>query len=438
MQQRVTTQAGTAGGVRPLVLTVDDEPETSRFIVTVLERRFRVATAADGEAGLARALELRPDLILTDMMMPKMSGDRLVREIRKHPELEGVPIVLLTAWSDDELRVRLLQEGALDYITKPFSGEELLSRVSNLVAIKRARELLQEELQEKGRDLDALAGEVVARSRDLQAALETARLERDRAERASQAKSQFLGLVSHELMTPISALRLMCDRMARDQETPLGPRHRDFVQRMIGLCSRLTGTVTSILEHVRVEGGRLVVRSAPFDLPALVHDLLEEVRPQADAKKLELRLEVARDLPPARSDERLVRVILANLTSNAVKFTPEGSIVVRVAYAHGAHRVEVQDSGPGIAPEDRERIFEPFLQLEPLFHKHQPGIGLGLTLAREMASALGGEVSLLPSSGPGSTFAVVLPEPGETVASVSFREQQAAAGGNGGSAHRDG
>jgi signal transduction histidine kinase len=415
--------AQTGAARAPLILVVDDDPQMLRFIGHVLEKRFRVSTAPDGEAGLAAALQLVPDLILTDLMMPRMSGEQLVREIRRRPALEGVPVMLLSAWSDDEMRVRMLREGALDYISKPFYADELLTRVANLVAQKRARELLRREVDIRDRDLDALADEVVTRKRQLETALETARLERDKAERASRAKSDLLGLVSHELMTPVAALRLIAQRMERDKRAPLAPVHLALVRRMIALSVRLGGAIESLLEYARLEAGPRTVQEEPVDLLALVGEVVEELRPQAEEKGLELRVLPEADLTPVLGDRRLLRMIVANLASNAIKFTEAGWVGVKVWQAHGAHRLSVQDTGPGIPADERERIFEPFHQLEPLLHKHKPGIGLGLALAREAAAALGGRIELRAED-PGSTFTVTLPQPGVTLCDIDFREQE--------------
>ncbi len=110
---------------RPLVLVVEDNPDMNRFVAATLAPEFRVVTALDGQRGLDEALRLRPDLVVSDVMMPGLSGDALVRELRARPELEGLPVVVLTAKTDDALRVRLLREGALDYLNKPFYAEEL-------------------------------------------------------------------------------------------------------------------------------------------------------------------------------------------------------------------------------------------------------------------------------------------------------------------------
>jgi signal transduction histidine kinase/DNA-binding response OmpR family regulator len=149
---RAPTATGAAE--RPLVLVVEDDPEMNRFIAESLGDRYRVAVAVDGKDGLTKACALGPDLILSDVMMPEMSGDELVRALRARPEFAATPIVMLTARADDDLRVRLLREGAQDYLTKPFSIEELRARIDNLIARKRAEEegrRLSRQLEEVAR-----------------------------------------------------------------------------------------------------------------------------------------------------------------------------------------------------------------------------------------------------------------------------------------------
>jgi PAS domain S-box-containing protein len=116
---------------------VEDNPDMNAFVAQALEPHYRVATAFDGREGLDKALEFRPDLIVSDVMMPRMSGDQMVEALRRHPEIQGVPIVMLTAKADDGLRVRLLEQGVQDYLNKPFSVEELLARVGGIVRERR-------------------------------------------------------------------------------------------------------------------------------------------------------------------------------------------------------------------------------------------------------------------------------------------------------------
>jgi signal transduction histidine kinase len=247
---------------------------------------------------------------------------------------------------------------------------------------------------------DTLAG-VLARRR--------ADADLHRAEDASRRKSEFLALVSHELLTPVTAVMLSCERLERDREAPLAPRHARIVSRMEGALGRLASTIRLLLEHARLDSACPLVRRDEVDLAALAGGIVEELRPAAERKGLAVRLAVEPRLPSVRTDERLLRIVLANLASNAVKFTLAGSVAVRVGYRDGAHRVAVEDTGPGIPPSERSRIFDAFEPLEPLANKHVPGMGLGLPLARRLAIALGGRLELEPSRGAGSTFVVTLP-----------------------------
>jgi signal transduction histidine kinase len=391
-----------------LALVVEDNPEMRQFIKETLATEFRVMTAADGREGLEQARALRPDVLITDMMMPVMSGDQLVRALRADKAFDPIPILLLTAKADDALRIQLLREGAQDYLTKPFLAQELRARAHNLASTKRTREVLQQALAAQGGNLEELAGELAMRKRQLEAALEAASLAREQAEKASQIKSTFLRLVSHELRTPLTAIQLHLQLLLK-QGDPKG-----VVTRISRSFKRLTDLVETILEYTRVEGQRLVARLEDIDVGTLVQETVEELLPHAQQKLLRLELlPVPPGLPPLHSDPRLIRIVLINLVMNAVKYTEQGSIQVSVSHVSGEHRLSVEDTGPGISPELQARIFEPFEQAEPIAKKHTPGVGLGLALVRQLVGILGGRVELQSTLGQGSTFTVVLPPPRE-------------------------
>jgi signal transduction histidine kinase len=243
--------------------------------------------------------------------------------------------------------------------------------------------------------------------------------ERRRAESVSRAKSEFLALVSHELLTPVTAVMLSCERLGRDRANPLAPRHTEILSRMEGALARLASRIRLLLEHARLDTAGPYIRLAPVDLAQLAAHVIEEVRPAAERKGLALGLVLDLPLPLVRTDERLLKVVLANLASNAVKFTQAGSVRVSVEYRDGAHRVAVEDTGPGIPAAKRSLIFDPFEPLEPLANKHVPGMGLGLPLARRLATALGARLELESAPASGSTFIVTLPETGGATQSVA-------------------
>ncbi len=412
LRQAVAASDAAAGrdGDRPRGLVVEDNRELNRFVAEVLGERYEVEQAFDGEQGLAAAERRPPDLVLSDIMMPRMSGDELVRALRQRAAFDAVPVVLLTAKADDELRLQLLREGAQDYLMKPFVAEELQARVANLITVKRARDLLQEELDQSVSDLEVLAREVTQHKRELETALASVRVAREHAERASQLKSQFLSLVSHELRTPLAALQLQLHRLQRGAGGALPAGKVDVVKRMTGSAARLHDLIESLLQYVRVEAGRLTVEAEPVDAGALCVEAVEELRPQAEGKGLALVCTAPQDMPPLVTDPRLLRLVVVNLLGNAIKFTQEGEVRLELSRTGDRHVFRVADTGPGIPAEERVRVFEAWEQLEPTRVKHTPGVGLGLALVREMVQALGGDVELESEVGRGSVFTVRLPD----------------------------
>ncbi len=398
------------------LLAVDDEPRILRLMNAVLAGSYDLATAGDGEEGLRLALSTRPDLILTDFNMPKMSGQELLRRLRQETSLDDVPVIVLTGHEDDQLRVDLLRNGAQDFLVKPFSVEELRVRIANLLRVKQARELLQDELQSRERDIGALVAEVAARRAALQAALEAAQVARDTAERASQAKTTFLALVSHELRTPLAVLRLTVDRLrVRTGAPPAAPgapgaSGAGEVQRMEAALDRLKSIVDGVIDYTTIQSGRLDPRPENTDLGALVAVMRREFDPQIETKGLRLEIDVTEEARIVNVDPRMLRLILSNLISNAIKYTDRGVLHLSAQIKNGLV-ITVRDTGRGIDPLDAERIFEPFEHGERIENKSTPGVGLGLALVRDLVAALGGRVALSSEKGVGSTFTVTLPLP---------------------------
>jgi signal transduction histidine kinase len=178
---------------------------------------------------------------------------------------------------------------------------------------------------------------------------------------------------------------------------------------MRSATTRLAGLVESLLEHSRIEAGRMTLEPEPVDAARVAAEVVDELRPQAAQKGLALSSPPPGAAPRLETDPRLLRLVLLNLVQNGIKFTDAGSVTVTVEELGGVHQLAVSDTGRGVAKEDQVRIFEPFEQLETIAKKHTPGIGLGLTLVREMVSALGGRISVESEPGRGSTFVVTLP-----------------------------
>jgi signal transduction histidine kinase len=360
----------------PVALVVEDHPDMRRFVSRVLEEAsYRVFTARDGVEGAARAKELVPDVIVSDLAMPAATGEALVAAVRADPVLDHTPIVLLTARADEALRVHLLSHGAQDWIQKPFVAEELRVRVDNLVQVGRLRRFLQQQLESRATDVDVLVRELDAT--------------RKLAERSSQVKSTFLRAVSHELRAPLHALGLALDLVVRR------PQERDLVlQQAHQSLARMRSLVEALLERARLEGATMRLSLTTFALGDVVRGVVEAHRARAAQKGLALVIDGEAAIT---SDRQLVHVVIDNLVRNAVEVTPAGRVEGTIE--PGA-RVVVRDAGPGLAGVDVERMFEPFGQAREL--------GIGLSLVRDLCEALGGEVTGR-SEATGAVFTVALP-----------------------------
>jgi len=404
-----------AGPERPLVLVVEDNPDMNRFVAQALGAAFRVATAFDGAQGLEQALALRPDAIVCDVMMPRMSGEQLVRELRARAETETVPVLVLSAKADDDARVRLLREGAGDYLLKPFGVGELCARVENLVASTAARRVLQRELASREAGLAALAAEISARKRELEHALAAAVREGERAERAHllameavRLRDEFLVVASHELKTPLTPLQLQLDglRRALERAGPMAPGLAARVDAAARQVARLGRLVNELLQGAMLAGGRLALEREEFDLGEAAGAMVERLRDEAVRGGCELRLSCEGPLA-GRWDRVRVEQVLANLLSNALKYGAGRPVDVGIRAIDSAVAISVADRGIGIAPEDAERIFGRFERAVPVHH--YGGLGLGLFVVRRIAEAHGGRVTVSSRPGEGAQFTVVLP-----------------------------
>ena len=261
------------------------------------------------------------------------------------------------------------------------------------------RKQTEEELR---RYKDHLEEEVQQRTTDLV-------LARNAAEAANQAKSVFLASMSHELRTPLNAILGFSNMMRRDPHLPDALRQNlDIINRS---GEHLLTLINNVLDMAKIEAGRVQLENAPFDLGAMVRDVTDMMDMRAQDKGLQLLLDQTSLFPRyIIGDEARLRQVLINLVGNAIKFTEQGGVTVRLGTRNNkiAHLlIEVEDSGPGIAAEDQQRLFEPFIQLNG--QGENKGTGLGLTITRQFVQMMGGHISLESTLGEGSMFRVDLP-----------------------------
>ncbi len=228
------------------------------------------------------------------------------------------------------------------------------------------------------------------------------------AQAATRAQSEFLAMMSHELRTPLNALEGYAGLMEDELFGPLTERQRDALRRMRVSRRHLIELIDSVLDLARVEAGTRRAEREDVDLRALVESVGEAMSGAAVSKKLDIEIDAA-GVARLRTDPGLLRQVLTNLLGNAIKFTERGGVVLRARMEGGRALIEVEDTGPGIAPEHRERIFERFFQVDPSMTRREGGTGLGLALSREFVRLLGGELTVRSEVGKGSVFGVSLP-----------------------------
>ena len=229
------------------------------------------------------------------------------------------------------------------------------------------------------------------------------------AQEASRAKSEFLAVMSHELRTPLNAVMGYSDLLQAGIGGPVSERQRAYLDRIKDGARHLEGIIDEILAFSRMEAGHEAVRTRRVDLREVLRQAADLLRPLARQKELGFDLRLPPEPALVETDPEKVLQILRNLGTNAVKFTDEGQVRIEGLRDHTHHLVRVEDTGIGIRREHRERIFEPFWQVEQSNRREVGGTGLGLSVARRLAELLGGRLTLESAPGRGTTFTLALP-----------------------------
>lgn len=224
-------------------------------------------------------------------------------------------------------------------------------------------------------------------------------------------KSAFVSMTSHELRTPLNAIIGYADMLQEAVYGPLSDGQRKAVTRIVSNSNELLGLVNNLLDQAQIEAGTLTLNVASFELPHLLDDVVDGMKVLAQARGLELTSRIEPDVPTTLSgDQQRLRQILINLAGNAIKFTDEGVVRMRVYRPDGTHwAMEVSDTGRGISPSAQEYIFEPFRRADDPTMRKRVGAGLGLSITKQLVTLMDGTIGLASQVGHGSTFTVVLP-----------------------------
>ncbi len=358
------------------ILVVDDSPSALEMITSIIDNEgVRIATARSGDAALKKVKTIPFDLILMDILMPEMDGFEVIRQLRNNKATRDIPILIITA-RDDELSVlEGFEQGAIDYVTKPFREAELRARVNNVLELRRSREELV-----KARVL---------------------------AEKHSRAKSEFLANMSHEIRTPISGILGVVDIF---RKTDLDQYQMELMDIIESSTDLLLTIINDILDLSKIEEGKMKLEKIAFNLKKEVNDVIALFGKKAQEKGLNLHVSFDPGIPDAVvGDPVRFKQVLMNLVSNSLKFTAEGSISVRLRVELKEEKnikifCEVEDTGIGISEEGQKRLFETFSQVDDSTTRLYGGSGLGLTISRNLVHMMHGQIGVESDPGKGSRF----------------------------------
>ncbi|HJW08365.1 MAG TPA: hybrid sensor histidine kinase/response regulator, partial [Holophagaceae bacterium] len=340
------------------VLIVDDNPMNLDLLGKLLrDHGYKVRAVPSGALALEAVKAAPPELVLMDISMPGMNGYEACKRIKMDPDSAVIPVIFLSAMDDTLDKVRAFEVGGSDYLTKPFQAEEVMARVTHHIQLSRMQAFLETQ--------NRMLLEANAKLQEL-----------------DHMKAQFTAMLVHDIRNPVSLMALALSLLKETGEIP--PRILEGAEQAI---QKANGLLESMLELFRSESKGVALEASPIPAAGLLESLAQAHRPLAERKRIRFETDWPGDLPVLQGDAQKLDRIFSNLLGNALKFTPEDGLIrlsAEVVDGQGVEqglrwlRVGVEDSGPGIPPEDLPFIFDPFHQAQG--PDHAQGVGLGLAI----------------------------------------------------------
>lgn len=374
----------------PLRLLVVDDDEYDRLAVRRCLREPGVAVVVNEAATAAETLEFireaHYDCVLLDYYIPEVDGLSLLHDIRA--AAPDVPIVIFTGRGDEEVAVEIMKAGAVDYLPKAsLTAERIASSLRHAMELSRSAAARRHAEAERER------------------LLVRERASRAEAERAIRARDEMLGVVAHDLRNPVNTIMMAAGTML---ELPMDEEQRSRTLRIIQRAAlTMDGLIRDLLDVTSLELGSISIKRGNVAVDELLDEALELFEPQARPHDIAMSCDVAPGLPPADGDHGRLTQVLSNIIGNALKFTPgRGSIALRAHSTNGFIEISVEDSGPGIPPDEVARVFDRFWKGDQTSNN---GAGLGMTIAKGIVEAHGGRIWVDSVVGRGTTFRFIVP-----------------------------
>jgi len=365
----------------PKILVVDDNPINIRVAAKILRTsNYNISFSQSGTDAIQKANNIKFDLVLLDIMMPEMDGYEVCKLLKENPETNKVPIIFLTAKTESENVVRAFELGGADYVTKPFNGKELLSRVETHIRLKRSREALEET--------------------------------NNKLIEANNTKDKMFSIISHDLLGPVGNIKESLEMIANKEVEMDEDSMQDFIMATWYSVGNAYSLLENLLYWARNQQGRMVYNPKKLAINKLVFETYSLLAGVAKNKGIELKTNLLKEFD-AYGDKNAVKTILRNLVSNALKFTdPGGKIITKITDNDGAFLlVSVTDNGVGMDKERANSIFDNKHKNEPKWGtKGEKGVGLGLVISKEFVEKQGGKIWVNSQPESGSTFNFTIPK----------------------------
>lgn len=361
------------------ILIVDDVVSNVLLLKVLLKNeKFKTVTASDGLEAIQQAEKELPDLILLDVMMPQMDGFETAMHLKNNPATAGIPIIFLTALNSTQDIVKGFQAGANDFITKPFNKEELLVRVNHQISLVAAKKLILERTEE-------LRKTIVGRDK-------------------------LYSVIAHDLRSPLASIKMVLNMMVLGlSEDVIGKEMYQMLQMVNHSTEDVFSLLDNLLKWTKSQIGKLNVVYQDFRIDEVVEGVLDIFSLVSKSKNIQL-VNDSIDTVTVHADVDMVKTILRNLLSNALKFSYEGSqIIIGSQVETDKVIVSVKDSGKGMSAEDKEKLLKTETHFSRYGTNNEEGSGLGLLLCQDFAIKNGGDLWFESEEGKGSTFFFSLP-----------------------------
>ena len=356
------------------ILAVDDIATNIMLLKAVLSRaKYKIVTASGGFEALEKVAEVNPDLILLDIMMPDLDGYEVLKRLKADPAHEDIPVIFLTALHNPEDIVKGFKLGASDYVSKPFNHEELITRVAHHIYLAAAQRTILQQ--------------------------------RDELQATVEARDKMYSVIAHDLRSPIGTLKMVFNMLSINLTADqIGEDSFEMISMGNNITESTFMLLDNLLKWTKSQIGRMNTVFQEVDISEVVLFASKMSDVVAQVKNIEVEYEIPGPITVS-CDVDMVKTIMRNLMSNAIKYSQEGGkIVVAVSETPTHAAISVRDNGIGIKEEDIPKLLNPETHYTTYGTKNEEGSGLGLQLVQDLTHRNGGSLTIESKEGEGSTF----------------------------------